>query len=384
MKPTIYLLMFFMLCSVGVNAQIDIESIDDKEDTEVVDEADVSDEESETPAVEEKASKGITSYSKFDFIPGEKVIFFDDFTQDPVGEFPAKWNTNNNGEVVTVSGVKDKWFKLPAEGGNYFPELKLTFPDNVTIEFDVLLSEQNTFVITYYSEASFDVDAYGVPGEAGAEVMISSEGHEFKNYDTGDQGINTSSSKGEIEPGKPAHVSVWIQKSRFRMYVNEVKVFDIPKGVFTDFKYNRFRFETSNTKEDVNISNVRIAVGAPDTRNQLIAEGKLVTRGILFDVNSDKIKPQSYACIKGIADVLKENPSVNVQIVGHTDSDGDEAKNLDLSQRRAASVKAFLTREFNIDDTRMKTDGKGEGQPIDNNSTAEGKAQNRRVEFIKM
>ncbi|NLU38208.1 MAG: OmpA family protein [Bacteroidales bacterium] len=384
MKPTIYLLMFFMLCSVGVNAQIDIESIDDKEDTEVVDEADVSDEESETPAVEEKASKGITSYSKFDFIPGEKVIFFDDFTQDPVGEFPAKWNTNNNGEVVTVSGVKDKWFKLPAEGGNYFPELKLTFPDNVTIEFDVLLSEQNTFVITYYSEASFDVDAYGVPGEAGAEVMISSEGHEFKNYDTGDQGINTSSSKGEIEPGKPAHVSVWIQKSRFRMYVNEVKVFDIPKGVFTDFKYNRFRFETSNTKEDVNISNVRIAVGAPDTRNQLIAEGKLVTRGILFDVNSDKIKPQSYACIKGIADVLKENPSVNVQIIGHTDSDGDEAKNLDLSQRRAASVKAFLTREFNIDDTRMKTDGKGEGQPIDNNSTAEGKAQNRRVEFIKM
>ena len=384
MKPTIYLLMFFMLCSVGVNAQIDIESIDDKEDTEVVDEADVSDEESETPAVEEKASKGITSYSKFDFIPGEKVIFFDDFTQDPVGEFPAKWNTNNNGEVVTVSGVKDKWFKLPAEGGNYFPELKLTFPDNVTIEFDVLLSEQNTFVITYYSEASFDVDAYGVPGEAGAEVMISSEGHEFINYDTGDQGINTSSSKGEIEPGKPAHVSVWIQKSRFRMYVNEVKVFDIPKGVFTDFKYNRFRFETSNTKEDVNISNVRIAVGAPDTRNQLIAEGKLVTRGILFDVNSDKIKPQSYACIKGIADVLKENPSVNVQIIGHTDSDGDEAKNLDLSQRRAASVKAFLTREFNIDDTRMKTDGKGEGQPIDNNSTAEGKAQNRRVEFIKM
>lgn len=168
------------------------------------------------------------------------------------------------------------------------------------------------------------------------------------------------------------------------MYVNEVKVFDIPKGVFTDFKYNRFRMETYNTRADVFVSNVRIAVGAPDTRNQLITEGKLVTRGILFDVNSDNIKPQSYACIKEIADVLKENLSVNVQIVGHTDSDGDEAKNLDLSKRRAASVKAFLTSEFKIDAERMKTDGKGEGQPIDNNSTAEGKAQNRRVEFIKM
>lgn len=427
MKPSVYLLVFLMLCTFVVNAQIDIkgkikekardraeqrvdQGIDksfdtledgvekiftneDAEDDENVDEAEeveeteaeeASEEENEAPVAAKKATPERISYSKFDFIPGEKVIFFDDFAQDPVGEFPAKWNTNNNAEVVTISGLQGKWFKLPADGGNYFPELQLTFPDNVTIEFDVLLSEQNSLGISYYSEVVFDVDAYGVPGDAGAEVMVSSEAHEFKNYNDNGQGINTSSNKGEIGSEVPAHISVWIQKSRFRMYVNETKVFDIPKGVFTDFKYNRFRMETFNTKADVFVSNVRIAVGAPDTRNQLITEGKLVTRGILFDVNSDKIKPQSYACIKEIAEVLQENPTVNVQIVGHTDSDGDDAKNLDLSKRRAAAVKTFLTSEFKIDAARMKTDGKGESQPIENNSTAEGKAQNRRVEFIKL
>jgi OmpA-OmpF porin, OOP family len=355
---------------------------EESEEIEEQEEAEVS-EEAEIPAPKQ-SSKEVTSYSKFDFIPGEKVIFVDDFAKDPVGEFPAKWDTNNNAEVVTIDGAEGKWLKLPADGGNYFPDLKLTFPDNVTIEFDMMFAEKTSMGITFYSEPAFDVDAYAVPGDAGFEVNIESLNHTFRNYDAGNSGINSSSAKGELEIGKPAHISVWIQKSRFRMYVNETKIFDIPKGIYTDFKYNRFRMETYNTHEDVFVSNVRIAVGAPDTRNQLITEGKLVTRGILFDVNSDKIKPQSYACVKEIADVLKENPTVNVQIVGHTDSDGDDAKNLDLSKRRAAAVKTFLTSEFKIDAARMKTDGKGEGQPIENNSTAEGKAQNRRVEFIKL
>jgi len=332
-----------------------------------------------------KQFREINSYSKFDFISGETVIFYDDFSGDPVGEFPAKWNTNNSAEVVTIDGFAGKWLKMPSEGGNYFPELSLTFPENVTVEFDLLFPDDNSVGISYYSEEQFDVDAYGVPGEAGVEADMESSGDlGFSNYAGGDNGINSTSYKGRIEPGKIAHISVWIQNSRFRMYIDDAKVFDIPKGVYTGYKYNRFRFVTFNSKADVYITNVRIAAGAPDTRKQLITEGKLVTRGILFDVNSDKIKPESYGCIKDIATVLKENPSVSVMIVGHTDSDGNDAFNLDLSKRRANSVKAFLAKEFGIDEARMKTDGKGENQPVENNATAEGKAQNRRVEFIKL
>lgn len=134
---------------------------------------------------------------------------------------------------------------------------------------------------------------------------------------------------------------------------------------------------------EIFLSNIRVAAGAPDTRNRILTEGKWVSHGILFDVNSDRMKPESYGSLKEVAGVLTENKDLKVQIVGHTDSDGEDAANLDLSKRRAVSVKAALTREFAIDAARMDTDGKGESQPIDNNTTPTGKANNRRVEFIR-
>jgi outer membrane protein OmpA-like peptidoglycan-associated protein len=129
--------------------------------------------------------------------------------------------------------------------------------------------------------------------------------------------------------------------------------------------------------------NIRLAVGAPDTRNKLITEGKFSTTGILFAVNSAAVKPESYGTLKDIADVLKDDPALKVMIVGHTDGDGDAARNLTLSQKRADAVKDELVKEFGIDASRLQTDGKGSAQPVAPNTTATGKAQNRRVEFIK-
>ena len=82
--------------------------------------------------------------------------------------------------------------------------------------------------------------------------------------------------------------------------------------------------------------------------------------------------------------MLKENATVKVKILGHTDSDGDDKSNLDLSKRRAASVKDFLAKEFSIEGDRMETDGLGESKPVDKNTTPEGKANNRRVEFVRL
>jgi len=132
------------------------------------------------------------------------------------------------------------------------------------------------------------------------------------------------------------------------------------------------------------LSNLKLAAGLPDTRSKLINEGKFVTSGILFDVNSDKIKQQSYGVLKDIANVLSDNSSVNVKIVGHTDSDGNAADNLSLSKRRAEAVKAALVKNFGIDASRLQTDGKGASEPIASNATADGKANNRRVEFVKL
>jgi len=184
------------------------------------------------------------------------------------------------------------------------------------------------------------------------------------------------------------HVSVWRQKQRLRVYLNEEKAFDLPRAFPANKSYSTVLFEIwGNMNNDIDrylIGNIKFSTGAPDTRNRLMSEGKFVTRGILFDVNSDKIKPESFGTLKDIAAVLTENPSVKVSIVGHTDADGKDADNLILSKRRAESVKATLVKDFGIDASRLETDGKGASQPVDNKTTPEGKANNRRVEFIKL
>ena len=117
---------------------------------------------------------------------------------------------------------------------------------------------------------------------------------------------------------------------------------------------------------------------------EYLEEGKAVTNDILFDVNSDVIKQSSYSIIDQLGDALSKNASVRVLIVGHTDSDGAAAHNLELSKKRAAAVKNYLTTHFNLDDSRLQSDGKGATQPVAPNTTDAGKAKNRRVEFVKL
>jgi len=181
-------------------------------------------------------------------------------------------------------------------------------------------------------------------------------------------------------------VSIWRQKQRMRLYVDETKVWDLPRAFDTEAKYNGIVFSRDDAKdgEQYFISNIRLAVGAPDTRSKLITEGRFSTTGIYFNSGSAVIKPESYGVLKSIAAVLQENPDVSVRIIGHTDSDGSDDLNLRLSKERANAVKRALQTEFGIDADRMETDGKGESEPVGDNATPEGKAQNRRGEFIKL
>ena len=182
-----------------------------------------------------------------------------------------------------------------------------------------------------------------------------------------------------------AKISIWRQKGRLRVYVNEDKLVDAPR-FFAESKPYNFAFSRRLFEDNCEIlmTNIRYAVAGEDTRNKLITEGKFVTNGILFDVNSDNIKPESGVVLKDIATTLQENPTVNIKIIGHTDSDGDANANLALSKKRALAVKNSLINFYGINASRMTTDGKGESQPVQSNSTTSGKAQNRRVEFIKL
>lgn len=341
------------------------------------------------PADTKKPKDELKTYSKFDFVPGEKVIFFEDFSQDAVGDFPALWNTNTSGEVVTTNLHPGKWFKMKNEGA-FIPELKEAFPENFTIEYDVIPQKRDDeaqswdYEFTIYADEPENDFTGIVPGLGGVKVLFSSNDHWYSSFEEGHYKKEGHSQQNLLLENEVQHVSIWIQKQRMRVYLNEVKVFDVPKVLKPEVSYNIMRFNIWGCEGEPLISNIRVAIGAPDMRSKLITEGKLVTRGILFDVNSDKIKPESYGTLKEIAGVLSENADVRVKIVGHTDSDGSDAANLELSKKRSVSVMNFLNKEFSIDLSRMETDGKGESEPSDKNDTPQGKANNRRVEFIKL
>lgn len=353
----------------------------------------------------EKAPASLKSYSKFDFVPGEKVVAAEDFMQDAIGDFPDKWNSTGSGEIVTIDGKSGHWLMLNKQG-EYLPEFIKSLPDNFTLQFELATNETFNF---YSSYLWVNMVAMANPGKEFAQwgrfprategVRIGLHPHNAGNNGAGITQFSTYAKGEELlknETDLPAFyapdrnsvkVSLWRQKQRLRVYIDETKIWDIPRAFQPDVLYNGVVLSMGDmhkADDRYYLSNIRLAVGAPDTRNKLLTEGKFVTHGILFDVNSDKIKPESYGALKDIASVLTENADVNVRIVGHTDTDGDDASNLALSQKRAAAVKAELTTTFGIAPGRMETDGKGEAQPAGPNTTAEGKANNRRVEFIKL
>ncbi|MDM8560681.1 OmpA family protein [Candidatus Parabeggiatoa sp. HSG14] len=106
---------------------------------------------------------------------------------------------------------------------------------------------------------------------------------------------------------------------------------------------------------------------------------------ILFDFDSAEIDSDSHPLLREFANALQGGLSdVKIAIAGHTDAIGTEAYNLDLSEHRAQSVKAFLVSAYNIAENRLTIKALGESQPIESNDTEEGRTKNRRVEFIRV
>jgi outer membrane protein OmpA-like peptidoglycan-associated protein len=357
----------------------------------------------ETELTEESAS--LKSYARFDFIPGDSILYAEDFQQEQSGELPANWNTSGTGEVTTLDKYPGQWLRLHKQFV-YLTANRKQFGADYTLEFDLILQLKNNGWM--YPEFGVGVFASGDESNTSNDLL--------KNYEKnaavlallypaegGTSRVSVKSwlaSKGyyvsdakAYEPldkyyGKPVHIAMQVQKERFRMWINGDKVFDAPKAVPAGHIMNQLVFDVKSTnyaesQYGIFIGNIKIATGKPDTRHKLIDEGKFSTTGILFDFQSAVIKPESYGVIKEIAAVLKEHNTIKVKVVGHTSSDGDDAANMELSKKRSAAVKEVLISEFAIDATRIETEGKGETQPIADNKTREGKSANRRVEFVK-
>jgi OmpA-OmpF porin, OOP family len=353
-----------------------------------------------------KQEEVLTSYSKYDFIPGELVIYAEDFAQDETGELPLNWNTGGKAEVVTLNAFPGRWLKI-YQNALYLTSNKDSFTRNFSFEFDMILNVKSNGWL--YPEFNFGFLASNDLAPNDNELL-----REFDKYAAVNASIHLGeygSTRTRLESyldnrktfysevqnlaalekyyGKPAHVAVQVQDKRIRIWFNGEKKFDLPMAVPAGYAFNQvfFKLSPSNYKDDMlsfYIGNLKVATGKPDSRHKLVEEGKFSTTGILFDVQSATIKPESSGVVREIAALMKANPDMRLKVVGHTSNDGEDAANLELSRKRAAAVKEMLVKEFGADETKLETEGRGETQPLTDNKTREGKAQNRRVEFIKL
>lgn len=351
-------------------------------------EAQQSDDKNTAVIEETKSTPKFEINSKYDFIPGEKVIFFDDFTAESIGDFPIQWNTTGSGEVVTTNTEEGRWFHITNGRGITTLDTPIALPDNYTIEYDVIpqkdpKNNNGTSFSFYILSTSKPKDLkFGLarPGEAGMKFDFKYNNYYFTYYKDNSPSLSGIENQPRLQADKKYRISVCVQKERIKLYIGQEKLFDLPKAMSKNYKYNMIRFDGGT----VMIGNFRIATGLPDMRSKLLTEGKLISYGIYFDINKDIVKPESYPSIKEIAAILKDNPDLKLKIVGHTDSDGDDKSNLDLSKRRAASVKDVLVKDFSMEAARIDTDGMGESESVAPNDNAVNKALNRRVEFIKL
>jgi outer membrane protein OmpA-like peptidoglycan-associated protein len=176
--------------------------------------------------------------------------------------------------------------------------------------------------------------------------------------------------------------ALWIQNGRMRVFINGEKQLDFNQVELPAID----RVDLLHSLYDgvsVGYRTVRFAESTPDFSQVIGSSGRFVTHGVLFDTDSDRMKAESAPVIQSIAKGLETNPNLKLQIEGHTDSVGDKTHNMDLSRRRAESVKTVLVSQFTVDPERLSTCGMGDSKPIDSNDTPQGRSQNRRVEFVR-
>jgi len=318
-------------------------------------------------------------WSRYDFVPGDTVIFEDGpATDEENGEFPSRWDLYKGGaEIAEVDGIPVITFLT--EAGNMYskgivPYLKNPeqdyLPDVFTIEFDAYFipnKYNDRYYLTFY-------DRKNQKYFKNSQLTIYVNSVSFNESEGALKGKIRSNRDPE---GGWRHISIAFTKGKFKIYLQDQRLINIPhyQGNPTGITL------TSNAKENY-VKNFRVAKGGVKYYKRVLSDGKIIVNGIKFDVNKATLKPESMGPINRIYKLMKKQPGLKFSVEGHTDSDGDEASNLKLSKARAKTVMNKLI-SMGIAKSRLKYTGFGESKPIDNNDTPEGKANNRRVEFVK-
>ncbi len=317
-------------------------------------------------------------WENYDFVPGNKVLFYTDFSEDKVGNFARGLKyVSGPMEVVERDGVKV--LRSIARSTMLIPVGRV-LPQRFTLEFDIL-STNPSINDQLVLEGGKDRDR----GPQSAEIDWSPRGT-FILGSGQNQGTSPVSIPDAMQAqiiGNVAHIRVLMDSGYFKMYVNERRMYNNP-----DLQFRRdsvIRVEVHGSEEQpVFVTSIRLAESETDVLyDALTAKGRWVTQGILFATGKADLQPESRPVLKEIATTLQKYPDLKVLIEGHTDNVGSSASNLTLSDARAAAVKTALVGDFGVDADRVSTKGLGDSRPAVPNTTAVGRAQNRRVEVVK-
>lgn len=312
------------------------------------------------------------SYAKFDFVPGNDVIFEDDLKGEQKGEFPSKWDlVEGNAEIAQINGENTIAFVGYTFITPMFKDKSYKLPDEFTLEFDVYLDG---------NEGETSVEFMNSSDEVIANSLFWKDNTRFLFNWNNNSGEKTSEDTYDNSQGWH-HYALSFNKRAIKVYMDAKRVANIPNVSEKPVKV-KFFARGPEDNSTTHIKNIRIAKGAVPLYDKLMTDGKIITYGITFDVGKATIKPQSMGTINEIFSILQKYPDLKFSVEGHTDNTGNAASNQTLSDQRAKAVSEKL-QQMGIDAARLSAKGYGMNKPIDTNDTPEGRAKNRRVEFVK-
>lgn len=336
------------------------------------------------------------TYAKSDFVAGDEIIFDDNQENEQVGEFPSQWDALRgtteiallNGRKVVLAASADDPAIAPL-----FEDLKNYLPSEFTIEFDFWVGAyvkksdnnempENRYILSFYKPESgnryqqIDIDDW----------YYSASNHRSR-LSWSYQSLSEDNRSGKDESFRCMqnewnHCAISFNKRAMKIYINGIRYANIPNTVAPGYFSLQFYRSGGYFINNSSICNFRIAKGAVPLYDRMMNEGKFITYGITFDVGKSIVKPESMGEINRITKLMIDNPDLSFSVEGHTDSTGNADSNQTLSEQRSQAIVDKLV-ELGIDNTRLTASGKGQSTPIADNGTDEGRAKNRRVEFVK-
>jgi outer membrane protein OmpA-like peptidoglycan-associated protein len=343
-----------------------------------------------------------TTATSSDFKRGSVILFQDDVTAEQVGEFPSKWDLfQGTVETKTLGGVKAINLTDNAQIQPFIKEKGAYLPEEFTIEYDfyywptgnvpgndgIGLNDMKMILAVTKDRSEFPGEGFD-SGDLTAFVLkhgvCDTQEHSYTFNGNKNGSFDYAFKKGWN------HVALSFNKRALKLYFNDKRVVNLPRVNQPTWLCFQVPFDYKNMTFIRNVVLAKGAVALYDRNAQsmtavekAIAEtGKFVTNNILFKTGKADLLPESMAEIQKVADYMKKNPTARFEVQGHTDNQGSDKINDPLSQQRAESVVKALE-SLGVDAFNLRAVGKGSHEPVADNKTEAGRAQNRRVEFIK-